>query len=142
MGMKDLCNLRDENGLKIFFPQPPFFFLNLFYWRIIALQNFIVFCLTSTWISHRYAYIPSLLNLPPISLPIPPLQVDTEPLFECPEPHSTSPLVSWPFWSSPFSLHCWPLCSFSYTNERSCLALGSINLKIQVYLFYLNNLFL
>ena len=37
-----------------------------------ALQNF-VFSQTSTWISHRYTYIPSLLNLPPISHPIPPL---------------------------------------------------------------------
>ena len=51
------------------------FFLNLFIvnWRIIALQNFVVFCQTSTRISHRYTHIPSLLNLPPISLPIPPL---------------------------------------------------------------------
>ena len=41
------------------------FLINLFFnWRIIALQNF-VFCQTSTWISHRYTYIPSLLNLPP-----------------------------------------------------------------------------
>ena len=31
-----------------------FFFFN---WRIIALQNFAVFCQTSTWISHRYIYI-------------------------------------------------------------------------------------
>ena len=44
-----------------------------FNWRIIALQNFAVFCQTSTWISHRYTYIPSLLNLRPISLPTPPL---------------------------------------------------------------------
>ena len=48
-----------------------FFFL--FFWRIIALQNFVVFCQTSTWISHRFTYIPSLLNLLPISLRIPPL---------------------------------------------------------------------
>ena len=41
-----------------------------FYWRIIALQNFVVFCQTSTWISHRYTYIPSLLNLPPHSTPL------------------------------------------------------------------------
>ena len=34
--------------------------------RIITLQNFVVFCQTSAWISHRYTYIPSLLNLPPI----------------------------------------------------------------------------
>ena len=50
------------------------FFLNLFfYWRIIALHNFVVFCQTSAWISHRYTYIPSLLNLCPISCPILPL---------------------------------------------------------------------
>ena len=34
--------------------------------------EFVVFCQTSTWISHRYTCIPSLLNLPPIFLPIPP----------------------------------------------------------------------
>ena len=52
-------------------------FLNLFifYWRIIALQNFAVFYQTSTWISHRYTYIPSLLKLSPISLPTPPLSL-------------------------------------------------------------------
>ena len=38
--------------------------------------------------SHRYTYICSLLKLPPISLLIPPLKVDTEPLFEFPEPYS------------------------------------------------------
>ena len=47
--------------------------LFIFYWRIIVLQNFVVFCQTSTWVSHRYTDIASLLNLPPISLPIPPL---------------------------------------------------------------------
>ena len=66
-------------------------FALFFNWRIIALQNFVVFCQTSTWISHRYIcmciclcisiylsiylyiyiYLPSHLNLPPISLPIP-----------------------------------------------------------------------
>ena len=50
-----------------------FFFSFFFNWRVIALQNVVVFCQTSAWISHRYTYIPSLLNLPPISLPIPPL---------------------------------------------------------------------
>jgi len=30
--------------------------VNFFNWRIIALQNFVVFCQTSTWISHRYTY--------------------------------------------------------------------------------------
>ena len=35
-----------------------------FYWRMIALQNFVVFCQTSTWISHRYTYIPFWTSLP------------------------------------------------------------------------------
>ena len=49
------------------------FFKNLFifYWRLIALQNFAIFSQTSTWISHGYTYISSLVNIPPISLPIP-----------------------------------------------------------------------
>ena len=59
-----------------------------FYWRIIALQNFAVFCQISTWISHWDTYITSLLNLLPISLPISPLWVDTETPFEFPKPYS------------------------------------------------------
>ena len=66
-------NIPSVSHLK-FIPQPPFFlFFFFFYWRIIALQNFVVFCQTSTRISHRYTYIPSLLNFPPISLSIPAL---------------------------------------------------------------------
>ena len=38
-----------------------FFKMYLFFnWRIIASQNFVIFCQTSIWISHRYTYIPSL----------------------------------------------------------------------------------
>ena len=37
-----------------------FYYLFVFNWRIIALQNF-VFCQTSTWISHRYTYILSFI---------------------------------------------------------------------------------
>ena len=63
-------------------PTPVFFFLikfiYFFNWRVIALQNFLGFCRTSTWVNHRYTYVPSLLNVPPISLPIPQLQVVTE----------------------------------------------------------------
>ena len=36
-----------------------------FNWRIIALQNFVVFCHTSTRISHKYIHVPSLPHLPP-----------------------------------------------------------------------------
>ena len=56
--------------------------INLFFnWSMIVLQNFI-FCQTSTRISHRYACIPSFLNLPTICLPITPFCIITESLFE------------------------------------------------------------
>ena len=82
-----------RNDLTLQYSLTQFFFLNYinlftFYWRTIVLQDFVVFCQTSTWISHKYTYTPSLLNLPPISLPIPPLWVDTESLFEFPGPYS------------------------------------------------------
>ena len=43
-----------------------------FNWKIITLQYYDGFYCTSTRISHRYTYVSSLLNLSPISLPIPP----------------------------------------------------------------------
>ena len=46
-----------------------FFILFIFNWRIIALQCCVGLCHTSTWISHRYTHVPSLLNLPPTSHP-------------------------------------------------------------------------
>ena len=50
-------------GLRILFK------INLFFnWRIIALENFLVFCQTSAWISHSYTYIPSYLPPHPIPL--------------------------------------------------------------------------
>lgn len=40
-----------------------FFFYYLFFtWRIITLQNFVDFCQTSKWISHKYIYVASFLN--------------------------------------------------------------------------------
>ena len=52
-------------------PFPIYDLFNLFfYWRIIALQNLVAFCQTSTWISHRCTHI--LLNVPfelPSNLP-------------------------------------------------------------------------
>ena len=41
-----------------------------FNWRIIALQCWVGSCHTTIGISHKYRYIPSLLNLPPL-LPYP-----------------------------------------------------------------------
>ena len=52
-----------------------FFFFNLFIfnWRVIALQYCVGFCQTSTWISHRSTYVPSLLSLSRTSSPHPTL---------------------------------------------------------------------
>ena len=60
--------LQDEHKADIH-PMSLFLFQFIFYWRIIALQNFVVFCQTSTWISHRYTNITSLLKLPPNPTP-------------------------------------------------------------------------
>ena len=62
-----------------------FLFIYLFFnWRIITLENFVVFCQTSTLISYRCAYVPSLLNLLPISL------FPTYLIFGCPVWHVRS----------------------------------------------------
>ena len=74
----------------------PKFFLSLifkkyiFNWRIIALQYCIGF-FNTTWIRHRYTYVPFLPNLLPTCHPIPPLQVITEPWLEFPESYSKFP---------------------------------------------------
>ena len=62
---------------------------------IIAVQNFAVFCQTSTWISHshRYTYVPSLLNLQATFHPITPLWVVIEHLLSFPEIYSKCPLA-------------------------------------------------
>ena len=50
----------------------------IFHWRLVVLQYRLSFCHVSAWIRHRQPCIPSLLNRPPSSHPIPPLQVGTE----------------------------------------------------------------
>ena len=70
-----------------------FFNLFIFNWRIIALQYCVGFCHPSTWISHRYIYVPSLLNLPATSHCFQPLKVVTETWFRFPESYSKFPLV-------------------------------------------------
>ena len=48
-----------SSSIIYFFGSLIFFKINSFFkWRIIALQNFVVFCQTSTRISHKYTYIP------------------------------------------------------------------------------------
>ena len=73
----DICpgvRLLDYNPIfSFFFFFPIFLILKfMFNWRIIALQYCVGFCHASAWINCRYTYIPSLLNLPPTFLPIPP----------------------------------------------------------------------
>ena len=55
-----------------------FLFKIYFNWSIIALQYCVGFWHTSTWISQRYTYVPSLLNLPTTSHSILPLKVVAE----------------------------------------------------------------
>ena len=75
--MSHICNRHffwNRNYLSIkwltFIKFTFFIFFLIFIWRIIALQNFAVFCQTSTRISHRYTYVPSLLNLSPHPTPL------------------------------------------------------------------------
>ena len=70
------------------------FLKNIFYWGIIALQYCAAFCHISTLISHGYIHVPSDLNLPPISLPIPLPQVVTEPWLELPVSRTTFALAT------------------------------------------------
>ena len=55
------------------------FNLFIFSWKIIALPYCVGFRHTSTWISHRYTYVPSLLNLPPTSHPCHPSRLSQSP---------------------------------------------------------------
>ena len=63
----------------------------IFNWRIIALQYCVGFCHTSTWISHRYTYVPSWTPLPPPT-PFHPSRLSQGPTFELPASYSKFPL--------------------------------------------------
>ena len=81
-----------------------------FDWRIFALPYCAGFCQTSTWISHRFTYTPSLLNLPPTPVCgygalawVPPVthQIPIDYLFSiwwckfpCHSPHTSHPPLS------------------------------------------------
>ena len=49
--------------VRTLFPFPLFLLFIIFYWRKIVLQNFVVFCQTSIWISHAAAAAAKSLQL-------------------------------------------------------------------------------
>ena len=65
----------------------------IFNWRKIVLQYCASFCHISTWVSHRYTHVSSLLNLLPTSHPIPPSRMSQNAGFEIPVSHSKFPLA-------------------------------------------------
>ena len=69
LGVQSLSHWTTREVLRLLFKKI-LFILN---WRIIALQYRVGFCHISAWIIHRYTSVPSLLNVPSTSHPIPPL---------------------------------------------------------------------
>ena len=68
---------RETEMYKVFF----FKFKFIFNWRIIDLQ-YVDFCQTSTWVSHRYMYVCSLLRFPPTSHHFTPLRLSQSTRFK------------------------------------------------------------
>ena len=62
-----------------------------FNWRITVLQYRVGLCHASTWISHRYTHVPSLLSLSPTSHPIPLLSRVREHQVRAPVCHTANP---------------------------------------------------
>ena len=62
---REICHPWGLSRVILFFCIYFFFNIFIFNWRIIALPYCVSFCHTSTCISHRYTYVPSLLSLPP-----------------------------------------------------------------------------
>ena len=60
-----LCKNRERKEPHNIEPDVVTIFFKFFNWRIIASQNFVVFCHTSTRISHRYTHVPSLPSASP-----------------------------------------------------------------------------
>ena len=89
------------------------------------------FCHTWPWISHRYTYVPSFLNLPPTSQPIPPLQVVTEHWVELPASYTKFPLASYfTYGNIPVSMLLWILFTFSF--PLLCVQLCSLSLLFSI----------
>ena len=107
----------------------PFIFLFNFLLEDNCWQFCDGFCHISTWISYRYTHVPSLLSLPPISHPIPPLQAVAEHWVKLPVSRSKVPLaiylmynnVLFPYYSFLHLSHpllpplCPPRCFFNWS---------------------------
>ena len=66
----------------------PYFYLFIYYWRIIALQNVAVLCQTPMWISHSIHISPPFWTSLPSPSPSHLSRLIQSPLFEFPEPYS------------------------------------------------------
>ena len=98
------------------------FFKNLliFNRKIIGLQYCVGFCHTSTWWSHRYGYVLSLLNFPPTSHPFHPSRLSQSPswssLSDTTNSHWLSILHRVVYVFSCYSLHSHPCILKPYSS--------------------------
>ena len=112
-----------------------FLFKKIFNWRIIALQNFVVLCHTSTRISHRYSHVPSLLDCPPISLTIPPFSLLQSPTWVL---WVTQPIpigYSFYIWYCKFLCYCLytsPLPTMSIDLFCACFSIAALKINSSV----------
>ena len=68
ISQRELCTNSSQTLQPAPSPQPGFIKkVFIFNWMIIALQYCVGFCHVSTWITHRYTYVPSLLKLPKLA---------------------------------------------------------------------------
>jgi len=140
----ELCHILyciDQNNCTYLY-----LFLNfIFHWAIIALHYCIGFCHTSTCISHRYTYVPSLLKLPLPPNPSPPSRLSQSPslssLSHAPNSHWVSVLHGsvnvymvlspWvpPSPPLPCILTHFLVCHFYYQNPHYALESQKLNKK-------------
>ena len=107
--------------------------LFIFNWRITALQYWFDFYLASTWISYRYTYVPSLLNLPSTSH----LSQVTEPRFEFPESCSKFPLAIYFTYASVYaSMLLSPFISPSPSFPSTFLSISLFSVSMSLLLSY------
>ena len=87
-----------------------------FYWGIIALQTFAVFCQASTWISHRYTYTPAFWTSLPSPFPSHPSRLLQSPCLSF-LIHRVCVIRVCQLWICPSSAHV--------DNGRGCACVGA-----------------